>query len=213
MAVKYDHLRAKAIELRTEKKLTLEEIVERLQVSYSTVYYWIKDIPIPRTTKQSEAQILRGEKNRQRHAAIRQQHYDAGWAEAESLLSTDLRVRDFVLLYIGEGTKRSRNEVAICNSDPAVLRLSHPIMLRYSNRKLTYSLQIHADHDESEMQGFWSTQFNTQPDEIKIIRKSNSNQLSGRQFRSVHGVCTIRTGDTYFRARLQAWMDFIKSTW
>jgi hypothetical protein len=32
--------------------------------------------------------------------------------------------RDFVCLYLAEGSKRNRNAVAICNSDPSVMRLS-----------------------------------------------------------------------------------------
>jgi len=215
MAAKYDHIRAKAIQLRTEQNMTLEDICERLQMNYSTVWYWIKDIPIPTTEKQkrSYAQLRRNHDNREKYAAIRQKHYDAGWAEAETLLKNDLSVRDFVLMYIGEGSKRSRNEVSICNSDPAVMRMAYKVMQRFTTRKPNFQIQIHVDHDEAEMKDFWSKQFDVSPEEIRIIRKSNSNQLSKRQFRSIHGVCAVRYGDTYFRARLQAWMDFIKSTW
>jgi hypothetical protein len=48
---------------------------------------------------------------------------------------------------------------------------------------------------------------------IKELRKSNSHELTGRNFRFIHGLLSINTGDTYFRARLQAWMDFVKGQW
>jgi hypothetical protein len=48
---------------------------------------------------------------------------------------------------------------------------------------------------------------------IKLLRKSNSNQLRGRQWRSRHGVLTVRAFDTLVRARLQAWMDRLRAEW
>jgi hypothetical protein len=47
MSNKYAHLRQRAVELRTERQMSLDEIVERLQLPKTTIYYWIKDIPIP----------------------------------------------------------------------------------------------------------------------------------------------------------------------
>jgi hypothetical protein len=56
MAHRYDHIREKAVSLRTEQHLTLDEIVERLSLPKTTIYHWIKDIPIPTTEKQTAAQ-------------------------------------------------------------------------------------------------------------------------------------------------------------
>lgn len=216
MAAKYDHLREKAIELRTRHHMTLDEIIERLQLPKTTIYYWIKDYPIEKTQAGqplTPAEQRRNEENKARYARKRQDWYDIGWAEAPTLLTTDLKVRDFVLMYIGEGTKRMRNIVSIGNSDPAVMKMSNEVMKRFTLKQPLYQLQIHIDHDEDELQTFWGNLFGVTPSAIHIIRKSNSNHLSGRQFRSVYGVCSIRMNDTYFRSRLQAWIDFVKSTW
>jgi hypothetical protein len=51
------------------------------------------------------------------------------------------------------------------------------------------------------------------PQEIKLQRKSNSNQMKGRSWRSVHGVLTARVYDTLLHARVQAWMDRIRDEW
>lgn len=212
MAHKYDHLREKAIRLRTEQQMTLDEIVERLQLPRTTIYYWIKDIAIPYTEKQSEAQ-RRGTKAMQaKYAAKRQAAYDQGLAEAPVLLQ-DLTFRDFVVLYMAEGYKRNRNEVKFGNSDPRMIALADRWMRHFSRNKVAYEVQIHIDHDQVEIQRFWAELVGVEPHDIKIIRKSNSGKLTGRNFRSVHGVLSIRTGDTYFRSRLEAWMDFIKSQW
>lgn len=42
------YIREKARQLRIEKKLTIDELAERLALSRSTIYYWVRDIPIPR---------------------------------------------------------------------------------------------------------------------------------------------------------------------
>jgi transcriptional regulator with XRE-family HTH domain len=41
------YVREKARELRCNKKLTIDELAERLAISRSTIYYWVKDLPIP----------------------------------------------------------------------------------------------------------------------------------------------------------------------
>jgi hypothetical protein len=44
-------------------------------------------------------------------------------------------------------------------------------------------------------------------------RKSNSNQLAGRTWRSEHGVLAVNVYDTRLRARLGGWMDCLREAW
>jgi hypothetical protein len=212
MAQRYDHLREKAISLRTTRQMTLDEIVERLALPKTTVYHWIKDIPIPRTEKQSEVQRNSTAAMQAKFAALREEAYQQGVAEAPELLQNPT-FRDFVVLYMAEGTKRDRNKVGFVNSDPRMVKLAHYWMTQLTKKMPIYRLQYHADHDVEEVQSFWADLLGIQPGIVKPMRKSNSNELSGRQFRSVHGLLTIEVNDTYFRAKLQAWMDIIKSQW
>lgn len=212
MARRYDHIRAKAIELRAEKHLTLDAIVERLQLPRITIYSWIKDIPIPTTEKQTAAQRRRAQQNSQRAAAIRDSYYQEGLAEARELLENPM-LRDFVNLYMAEGGKRDRNRVEFVNSDVAMMQLANHWIIFFSENKIRYRLQCHIDNDEEQLKLFWSEKLNIQPHQIKVSRKSNSNQLSGRQWRAVHGVLTIETGDTRFKSRLNAWMDTLRKQW
>jgi len=121
--------------------------------------------------------------------------------------------RDFVCLYLAEGYKRDRNRVSICNSDPAIVVLGARWINRLVARKVTYALQYHADQDLVAVQGFWSELLGIGPSRVTLQRKSNSNQLKGRAWRSEHGVLAVGSSDTYLRARLQAWMDIVRSTW
>jgi AcrR family transcriptional regulator len=213
------HIREKAIYLRTEKHMTLDEIIERLSLPRTTVYRWIKDIPLGKPRRklqlpQTPGQVAGTQRMQARYALLREQAYQQGWETAPELLK-DITFRDFVVLYMAEGTKRQRNSVAFVNSDARMVKLAAYWMRRLANpeNKFEYRLQYHADHDFEALKQYWAEVVDVHPDDIKFLRKSNSNQLSGRQFRSVYGLLTVRVGDTYLRARLQAWMDFIKAQW
>jgi len=76
-----------------------------------------------------------------------------------------------------------------------------------------YMLQHHADQCPDVLCRFWSKALGVKKTEIKVIRKSNSGKLGGRNWASVHGLFTVRTSDTYLRSRLQAWMDLVTRDW
>lgn len=125
----------------------------------------------------------------------------------------DPTFRDFVNLYIAEGSKRSRNEVALTNSDPAVVAIADRWMRRLSSNKISYSVLYHKDQDLNELRTFWGTHLGVHPSSIRLSGKSNSNQLNGRKWRSRYGVLKVRSSDTYLHARLQAWMDCLREQW
>jgi hypothetical protein len=120
-------IREKARELRAERRLTIDQIAERLVVSRTTVFYWVRDLPIPGSGAGggfSTAAQRRGTRAMQaRYRLAREEAYAQGAREFPRL-SRDVTFRDFVCLYIAEGYKRDRNAVALGNSDPAVVGLS-----------------------------------------------------------------------------------------
>ena len=192
--------------------MTLDEIVERLALPKTTVYYWIKDLPIQDTERRSEARRRASAANSGRAAAVREAAYLDGRATFSTLCYLD-GFRDFVCMYIGEGFKRTRHCVALGNSDPAVVRLAAYWIRLQSRNKVTYYVQYHADQDLDELRRFWSDQLGTSPDEIRLQRKSNSRRLGGRMWRSKYGVLTVRSCDTMFRARLRGWIDSCQESW
>lgn len=208
------YIKQKAIELRTQKNMTLDEIVDHLKLPKTTVYGWIKHIPIPRTHAQTVAQQQKAELIRVKHEKIRHLAYQEGLEEAPELMMNPL-FRDFVSLYIAEGSKTQRNMVEIGNSDAAVMKMSTYWIRKYMNpeRAIEYRVQIHADHDEDEIKEYWATILNIQPEQVKVMRKSNSGKMTKRNFRSVHGVLSVRVSDTHFRSRLGGWIDYLKKLW
>lgn len=205
----------KAIELRVKHKMTVPEIAERLGHSKATVNGWMKDYPLEeKTEKQTEAQKAGTKANQDKAAALRQAAYDEAWEQVAELMQ-NRHLRDFVCMYIGEGTKRNRNGVEIANSNSKVIVLGNRYIKMFMNpdNQIHYSVQIHIDHDEEEIKEYWATLLGIDPKIIAIKRKSNSSQLSGRQFRSKFGVFSVRANDTYFRSRLEAWMDYVLEDW
>ena len=93
------------------------------------------------------------------------------------------------------------------------MRLATRWIRNLSSKTLEASIQYHADQDLNELREFWGGTLGFEPGMIRLKRKSNSNQLSGRTWRSQHGVLEVRVGDTQFRARLQAWMDRVRADW
>jgi hypothetical protein len=194
------------------KRLSLDEIAERLALPKTTVYCWIKDLPLERERKWSDGQRKGTEAMQRKFRALRDEAYARGLVEYDNLIQVP-QFRDFVVLYIAEGYKRSRNRVAVGNSDERVVALTSAWCKALSQKQPRHYLQYHADQDLDELRSHWGAVIGIDGSSIGMQRKSNSGQLQGRMWRSRYGVLTVVVSDTYFRSRLQAWIDRIKDDW
>lgn len=147
------NIREKARTLRAEKRLTIDELARRLAVPRTTVYCWVRDLPIGKTDRQTRAAYRAGQASRRIHRDRRQAAYAQGQAEYPALLE-EPSFRDFVCMYIGEGYKRNRNIVAMGNSDPAVVRLGAYWIRRLSSNPVAFEFQHHADQEPEELSAF-----------------------------------------------------------
>jgi excisionase family DNA binding protein len=210
------YIRQKARSMRIERQFTIDELAERLALSRSTIYYWVRDLPIPGSGSGGEwPESARRKGNRamqRKYRLLREEAYREGLDSFDEL-AADPTFRDFVCMYIGEGYKRNRNRVSLANSDPAVVQLATWWISRLTDKPLQFWIQYHADQDLDELCGFWSDTLEIEPSIICLQRKSNSGQLAGRQWRSRHGVLSVVVNDTLLRARLEAWMWRIRGTW
>lgn len=180
------YIREKARQLRAERKLTIDELSERLAVPRTTVYGWVRDLPIPRLPASSWPESARRKGNKAMQAKyrlLREAAYEDG-LDFYLHLSEVPSFRDFLTLFITEGHRRSRHEVSIGNSDPAVVRLAARWMRVFSANPLRYAIQHHADQQIEILRVFWAGQLGISGDEIQFQRKSNSGQLAGRTWRS-----------------------------
>jgi len=207
-------MREKARHLRAEQELTIDEIAQRLAVSRTTVYFWVGDMPRPARclARSGPGHALGNRAMQAKYKRLREEAYELGRLEFERL-DRFATFRDFVSLYIAEEFKRNRNCVSIANSDATVMKLAVKWIREFSPRPLDCGIQFHADQDLAEIVQFWGSELGVDPERIRLQRKSNSNQLRGRTWRSKHGVLTVRVNDTTFRSRLQGWIDSIKDQW
>jgi hypothetical protein len=206
------YLRAKARELRIKKHLSLDELAEQLALPKTTVYCWIADLPLGRERRASAGQRRGNLAMQAKYRRLREEAYELGRVEYSTLI-LEPTFRDFVVLYIAEGFKRTRHCVWIANSDDRVVAMAAGWIARLSVRPLIYAIQYHADQDLDELRTFWGGVLAIDGAKIKMQRKSNSGQLAGRAWRSKHGVLSLGVNDTYCRARLQAWMDRLREEW
>jgi transposase-like protein len=216
-------LREEALRLRTTEGYTLRELADYLGVPKSTVNYWVKEVPAA-TCISPERQRIRAERQRAnqlagtramqaKYASRRQQAYDEALHRAPELLN-DREIRDFVVLFLAEGTRRDRNVVALSNSNPLIIKFAHHCMNRLATNHNCYcSFQYHTDQDPEQLRRFWGGLLGISPESIKPIRKTNSGHLKGRRFACEHGVFQIKFSDTIFRSKLQALMDVVQKQW
>ena len=47
------HLRDRARELRTHKHLSVDELAERMALPKTTIYHWVRDLPLGRERRES----------------------------------------------------------------------------------------------------------------------------------------------------------------
>jgi hypothetical protein len=130
-----------------------------------------------------------------KYRLLREAAYEQGLAEYEQLMALPT-FRDFVVLYIAEGYKRSRNTASICNSDPAIVSLSARWLKFLSGRTPVVRLQYHRDQDEDELRTFWGATLGIEADTVRLQPKSNSSQLRTRVWRCPHGVAAGRRDTT-----------------
>ncbi len=207
-----EYLRLRARALRLEKHLTLDELAECLALPRTTVYYWIRDLPLGKPRRWSAGQKKGTAAMQAKYRRLREAAYAQGLIDYDELVAVPT-FRDFVVLYIAEGYKRNRNVVSIGNSDPRVVCAAAKWLARLSSKPPTYSLQYHADQDLTELRQYWGHVLDIDGAVITLQRKSNSGQLHGRLWRSSHGVLSVRVCDTLLRARLQAWIDRVRDDW
>jgi transcriptional regulator with XRE-family HTH domain len=138
------YVREKARRLRLERRLTIDELAECLALSRTTIYAWVRDLPIERSERQNRGHQLGNAAMQAKYRKLREEAYAEGLSTFADL-ATDPFFRDFVTLYIAESYKRNRNSLALCNSDPRAIVLGDRWFRRLSEHERDCGLQYHAD--------------------------------------------------------------------
>jgi len=102
------YLREKARSMRTARQFTIDELAERLALSRSTVYYWVRDLPISRAGRANAGQRRGNRAMQRKYRLLREAAYKDG-LQSFDRLAAEPGFRDFVCLY----KRRGPSEIAI----------------------------------------------------------------------------------------------------
>ncbi len=209
---RFKHLKEKALELRA-KNWTLSQICKALNVNKTTAYYWIRhtkritNSPLQKKCLQTASRV---NKNNAKNA--RDKAYNSQFVIAEYALQNK-STRDFVICYMCEGYRKTRNTVKICNSNPSIVKLSYNWMIANTTNKLRINLTYYEDHDIQQLLSFWCNLLEVEKSSIHFRLKINAGKLKGRNMCSQYGLISIVTHDTVLRSKLQALIDVINADW
>ncbi len=153
-----EYIRAKAVELRTQRNLSIDEIAERLALPRTTVFYWLRDLPIDRSARPRTLAQLNGSIAMQaKYRRLREAAYAEGRASSTSWRST-LRSATSSACTSRRATSGTATR---CRCATQIRRWSCSATAGSAGsrvRRLHYRVQYHADQDLDELQRFWGAQ-------------------------------------------------------
>jgi hypothetical protein len=213
-----NYLRRMARLLRVEQRLTVDQLAARLALPRSTVYYWVRDLPLGKREGEGVGAGA-GDRARTGAGARKGASAIAGDAAYEDALRSfdDLAAqptfRDFVCLYIARGSTRERARVSLSDSDAAVMRLASRWMLRLSDRSPLLSVRYEPGQSLTELRRFWSGVVGVQARTIRVHAEVDLPGDRDLMQRTRHGVLTVSVEDALLRARLHAWIRKTRDSW
>jgi hypothetical protein len=210
------YLRDMARLLRLQRQLTVDQLAKRLALPRSTIYYWVRDLPLRPSNRGGPCRRL-DERVDPALALLKlesEDAYEEGLRSYDDLIAQPT-FRDFVCIYITEGYKRDRTKVALAAGDPAVMRLAHRWIWRLTDKSPSLSLDHAAEQSATELQRFWGETVGEDASDISARRVDGAGRavLHRWSTRPLHGVLTVTVEDALLRARLQAWMRRTREGW
>lgn len=196
-------LRERALLLRKIGRLSYSAISKKIDVSKSTLSYWLADLPL----KESEIKQLRkrawekGETARERFRnSMRVKKdkeneviYEKIKKEILPIDSRDLYIAGLIL-YVGEGDKRNRHRIALANNDPAVVAFFTKWLQKFSKiprEKIRFGLHLYENMNIAKERKFWQDALgfggkSFYKDQIRSLKTTFSYSEGSR-----HGTCTV----------------------
>lgn len=203
--------------LRVEHGLTVDQLAERLALPRSTIYYWVRDLPLRESEPRGGAtEPVRGRGRAGATAKVPRSAQEAAYEEGlrnYEELAAQPTFRDFVCVYITQGDQRDRTRVALTNSDPAVMRLVNRWLWRLTDKSPFLSIRYQPDQSLNDLRRFWSETIGAEAQTIRVDRESADELPREPNRRSHYGLLTVVVDDTLLRARLQAWMQRTRESW
>lgn len=205
---KLDHIKKKAIELRYEG-YSLPDICTMLGRSKSTMHHWLKNIPLQRNKMPTKVELM-WQANDNKWKGLRKKAYDEGLKIFENR-KEDKLFRDFIVVYLTEGHRKSINSVVVTNTNHNMIKACKSVLENFSN-KITYRVYFYEDRNPEKIKDFWSKFLTVDKNKINVHLKKGG-KLNKRSSTCDNGIMHIRVNDYTLRAKVQAWMDCLEEEW
>ncbi len=116
-----------------------------------------------------------------------------------------------VTAYWGEGDKLSRDNVRICNTDPAMIKLFLHFLIYLidiDKQRIAASLLLYPDLEEAICKEFWNEAAGLSEHSIRYIK---TQVIEGRHKtrRLSYGVCNLNVSSAYFKKKMLVWMELL----
>lgn len=202
--------KSKAIELR-KQGLSIAKIIQETKASKSTVWSWIKDIPITeeqRKTLKKRQKTTGVERWIKKCRNKRLEHQKTGRLEINK---NNWEHAAGCMLWWAEGNK-SKNQVGITNCDVNLLKFCVFFLKKYyhvNDEDFSISVQYHGDVNEDMLVAYWKNALDIQgARQHKGYKKEKKSSAT----KWPYGICRIRIDSTQLANRLwgsvQEYMKF-----
>ncbi|PIU50996.1 hypothetical protein COS91_06755 [Candidatus Desantisbacteria bacterium CG07_land_8_20_14_0_80_39_15] len=201
-----------------------KEIIQKVEVSKSTVSQWCRDIElsekeIQRLCKKRKAGGLKGSiKGAKIQQRLRIENTNFLMREGIKEIGKLNRRENLIagaMLFASEGTKRD-GSVDFANSDPRIISFMMKWLIEVCNvpkEKIKAKLYIHENLDEYGAREFWSNLINLPLYQFNksYIAKNNVDRI--RKNIHPYGVLTLRVYDSKLHRKIMGWIQGILFQW
>jgi len=102
------YLREKARTLRVDARLSILEIGERLALPKTTIYYWVRDLPLDHPRRENPHPGTNA--MQRKYKLLREAAYEEGRRSFSVLAASDPTFRDFVCMYPRTASTRAGSD-------------------------------------------------------------------------------------------------------
>lgn len=191
------------------------EIVQEIRMSKGTISLWFKDVD---WSKDIQAQLAKRARdistarlivlNTARKKKLQQLYRKAEEEAAQEFAKfrNDPLFIAGIFTYWGEGDKRDKNSLRLCNTDPIMIKIYVEFLQKICNvppERICPWLLLYPDLNEHICKKFWIKNAGLASCSFK-----KSIFIEGRHKRNrlTYGVCNISVHDSYLKAKLLRWI-------
>lgn len=217
-------LRQQAVELRIKKQFSYAEIRERLNVSKSTLSYWLRELPLDeeKVLELRRAGWKKSEAGREKFRLTMRKKKEVKDLEVylkyQAKFSNIPKMTSFIaglMLYLGEGTKTDPSKLVLANTDPKVIKfyiywLNEFLGVPKENMKAW--LHLYENMDIEKEKEFWRRETGLSKEQFyellpRPLKKSSFSYKDSNR----HGTCSIYIGgvekNREVRMAIKAFLD------